>query len=437
MSNVTDKTWRWAHWCALVVLCLSGCVASQAIPVRKLPPSLLAAPRAQKHAIDFSRLAQDPPPHYILGPGDILGVFVEGALGQVDSPPPVHFSQSERIPPSTGFPVQVSEDGTIDLPLLKAPLRIAGLSLLQASKLVRETYVTEQKILAEDKARTVVTLMRKRKFQVLVIREDASTPTTPTNIPTKRGSATAVDLDAFENDVLHALAATGGLPGLDAVNEVVIIHRGFVEESQRAQLVQKLQLPFQNELPPPNSTEIAKLLGVAPAGHHVTRIPLRVDDHEQNVTIDKRDITLSTGDIVFLESRDRDVFYTGGLLPGKEILLPRDYDLDVMAAIAMAGSSVGNGPGTGGSTGAIVQGGSTSMNPRGLIPPTQVIVIRRVNGSQVPIKMSLRTMMTDPRERILIKSGDMILLQYTHTELIGNILLNNVGVNYFFNSSNL
>ena len=38
----------------------------------------------------------------------------------------------------------------------------------------------------------------------------------------ERGTGHLVALPAYENDVLSALARTGGLPGLDAVNEVVI-----------------------------------------------------------------------------------------------------------------------------------------------------------------------------------------------------------------------
>jgi hypothetical protein len=41
----------------------------------------------------------------------------------------------------------------------------------------------------------------------------------------KRGTGKLVKLPAGENDVLHALAETGGLPGLDARNEIVIVRR--------------------------------------------------------------------------------------------------------------------------------------------------------------------------------------------------------------------
>src|SRR5205823_6753574 len=96
------------------------------------------------------------------------------------------------------------------------------------------------------RARVLVSLLRRRVQQVLVFREDAGglagTPTTPPGTTRsfgvtfgaggsaaslKRGAGYAVDLPAYENDVLHALSQTGGLPGLDAVNEVVIQRGSF------------------------------------------------------------------------------------------------------------------------------------------------------------------------------------------------------------------
>ena len=54
---------------------------------------------------------------------------------------------------------------------------------------------------------------------------------------------------------------------------------------------------------------------------------------------------------MLIEGREREVFYTGGLLPGGEWPLPRDYDLDVLGAIAMAGQGAGGQPGIGRSGG--------------------------------------------------------------------------------------
>src|SRR5262249_56009716 len=77
------------------------------------------------------------------------------------------------------------------------------------------------------KDRIIVTLMQRRTYQVLVVREEGSSSSG--DKATKRGTGHAIDLPAYENDVLHALNETGGLPGLDAENEV-IIQRGLFND---------------------------------------------------------------------------------------------------------------------------------------------------------------------------------------------------------------
>ena len=37
--------------------------------------------RSQQEPINLVRLRQDPPPVYMLGPGDTLGIYIEGVLG--------------------------------------------------------------------------------------------------------------------------------------------------------------------------------------------------------------------------------------------------------------------------------------------------------------------------------------------------------------------
>ena len=63
----------------------------------------------------------------------------------------------------------------------------------------------------------------------------------------------------------------------------------------------------------------------------------------QPIPFRPQDILLDDGDVVFLEARDREVYYTGGLLPSAEFVLPRDYDLDVITAVLKAQGSLLNG----------------------------------------------------------------------------------------------
>lgn len=410
-----------------------GCTACEAIPASRMPASLLAKPRADLEPINFIRLRQDPPPVYQLGPRDILGIYIEGVLGQADQPPPVHFPEmGSNAPPAIGFPMPVREDGTIALPLIP-PIRVAGLTLTQAEDEIRYNYTTKYKILPPGRERIVVTLMRQRTYQVMVVREDStaetSTMTTsgamgygPGVGPAKRGAARAVDLKAYENDVLHALTLSGGLPGLDAKNEVKILRGAFADAQGRAALLDDMN----------NGRS-----GVSADNPNVITIPLRLRPSDPPAKYTEDDIILSTGDILFIESREREVYYTGGLLRGGELLLPRDYDLDVLAAIASSGGSVSSAAGTGSMNMGFAGGSGSFTNARGLIPPTQVLIVRTVEGGyQIPIRVNLRKALVNPAERILIQPGDYVLLQYTPAELVLNIALNNIQLNYFLNSFN-
>src|SRR5207248_1926436 len=64
-----------------------------------------------------------------------------------------------------------------------------------------------------------------------------------------------------------------------------------------------------------------------PAIGETVRIPLRVRPNEPP-NFRPEDVVLHDGDIVFIESRETELFYTAGLLPVGEYVLPRDYDLD-------------------------------------------------------------------------------------------------------------
>ena len=86
--------------------------------------------------------------------------------------------------------------------------------------------------------------------------------------------------------------------------------------------------------------------------------------------------TLKSGDIVFVPSRDTDVYYTGGLMPPREVPLPRDNDIRVLEAILRVGGPVNNGGvliGNFAGTSAFARG---IGNPR----PSLVTVLRKTPG---------------------------------------------------------
>ena len=117
---------------------LSGCTAItqpiDGIPASRLPQEFLAEPKNDLVPVDIGVLAIDQPRQYELGPGDILGVYIEGVLPftppeKPPEPPPVNFPGADSmLPPSIGYPIAVMEDGTLTLPLLE-PMPVEGLTL--------------------------------------------------------------------------------------------------------------------------------------------------------------------------------------------------------------------------------------------------------------------------------------------------------------------
>lgn len=411
----------------ILVLGLSGCASLtpiSGIPAHRVPQALQAEKRADKPNIDLVRLRQDPPDVYQLAPGDIVGIYIEGVLGDREQALPVNFSENGDLPPSVGYPVPVRENGTISLPLVD-PILAQGLSLAQLEEEIRRAYTVDRKILQPGNDRIIVTLMKRRTYQVLVIREDGSQIATGTAVEArsgslKKGAGFTLNLPAYENDVLHALTETGGLPGFEAQNEVIILRGAFEDAQERDKVLAELLAKSRGECyyNPPDR----------PEDPNIIRIPLRYDPGNPP-TFSEEDIILRTGDIVLIESREQEFYYTGGLLGGGKHPLPRDYDLDVLGAIAEAGGPIAGGTGGGRGNTAFRTGGAG-----GLVAPTQIIIVRTLpGGGQIPIKVDLRQALLGSSERILIQPGDVVILKYKPQEFVANAILGSVGINFLFN----
>ncbi len=561
--------------------CWSGCAAVRplkGVPARYLPYELKAPQRSGRKTIDLSLLRQTPPREYLIDAGDVLAVYIEGILGRREEVPPVFYSQKNDVAPSLGYPIPVRDDGTISLPLV-GPINVRGKTLPNVEQTIRTAYTVTRQILQPGRDRILISLQKPRTYRVLVIRQEAGANSLgggggggagQFNLGTaKRGSGKVVSLNAYDNDVLHALAETGGLPGLDADN-TVYIHRSERNQFANATMPTNTQfnqtnptqpiprrtgptpmvpgssgtsLPLpgqyrtpnpavppapvqpQRSFPPmptppgvarppahsPTTTDALRSPfsiqrtsavtnnrgdfghsftsgGVAQAafqqptypipaqggygmpansnfGHggpvvgqmpdpsmaqfpspgypsnfspapsmvngsawggqpydqpfggdqtmdneRIIKIPIRLSPG-QTVNFTERDIILKDGDIVFIESRDTEIFYTGGLLGGGQYTLPRDYDLDVVAAISIAQSQRGGGGRT---------GRASALNQDVTISASDVVVLRQMpNGTQVPIKVNLYDAIRYPEERILIQPGDFVFLQYTPMEAVG------------------
>src|SRR5690242_12375696 len=94
-----------APLCAAALFCgAAGCAAvsnpvADGVPVRYLPPEIMGERKEDLQPIPLNMLRQKAPDAYRLGPGDILGVFIEGVLGDPNLPVPVAVPPSPNAPP--------------------------------------------------------------------------------------------------------------------------------------------------------------------------------------------------------------------------------------------------------------------------------------------------------------------------------------------------
>jgi protein involved in polysaccharide export with SLBB domain len=355
---------------------------------------------------------------HIIDAGDTLGIYIFGILpANEDETPIVQRTQTvnqQYYPPGgtelgsrTGLPISVDADGAVDLPLV-GRISVRGLTMAQAVNRILTKY-SEEELLQKDRERVTVTLITPRVKRVVVLRED--TPSEPvtlvrpgTNDEIHRGSGRIIDLPIYQNDVLHALAASGGLPGTDAKRELWVIRN--LGEAERTYFTpEQLQAWTQQ-------------VSIDGCGPQVTRIPL-VGCAGAPLPFTTNDILLNDGDVVFVPRRSEH-FVTGGLLPGARIPLPRDEDVDVIEAIAIATGSVG---GPLGQSGSVLADGS----PGFMREPTRVLILRKLpDGRQLPIRVDLDRAMQDEKERILIQNEDVVMLQFKPTAAALNGALNSV-----------
>ena len=576
---------QWRCWgFGLAVLAASGCAAWKplhGVPSNYYPQELDGEMRSSKQTIDLSLLRQTPPPAYLLDTGDTLGIVIEGVLGRPEDVPPVYYPTDKDVAPSIGYPIPVREDGTISIPYA-APIYVRGLSIRQTEELIRKTFTVDKQILRQGEDRILVALQRPRFYNVLVIRQEAQgqelTPQAGqagTLLPgiSKRGTGKLVSLQAYKNDVLHALAQTGGLPGLDAENTIYVIRRRtgggadmpqeFGPPEQLAPALppqpapgfqgqlwphpQQQQQPHQqhpqppaetirpiahfesgtpqatthadgvewqnvvDEVPPAPGREVRQAQsvegafppapapatgpapspgaagygGFAPAppnpyaspyaapnmgagpggfapqpqpplepipqglpghsptmeypgipeglpseyaamvdrGAQVIRIPIRLGPGESPL-FSEMDVILQEGDIVFIESRDTEVFYTGGLLGGGQHMLPRDYDIDIIEAISIASGRNQGSSGTG--FGSRI-GGISALNRDISVGASDVVILRKAgDGQLIPIRVNLNRADRDPKHRVRILPGDYIVLQYKPHEAVAAFVERNL-----------
>lgn len=441
----------------VLLTCASGCTSLLApirgVPVREIPSHLLGERRADYISVPLALMRMDQPDEYVLDKGDILGIYIEGVMppqnndDQPVSIPPVHFpEEGSDLQPAVGYPIPIRDDGTLALPLVD-PIEVSGKTLTEVENMVRKAFVEEGNILQKGRDRIIVTLIKERTVRVIVIREDGGKEVAIAGGSRQFGNAQEVisgterqgtgytlDMPAYKNDVMHALAETGGLPGLNAKSQVRVFKASRIPADKRREMMMQAFSNAANKCT--CWTELCAGSGLMEECEgqdpFSVTIPLRVRPGEMP-DIRAEDVVLEDGDMVFIESRDTEVFYTGGLLPGGQFPLPRDYDLDVVGAMSIAGTGLGGTQGNagGGVAGSIIGGGF------GGATPTQLYVVRKgLCGQEFTIDVDLAAAYNDPSQKILVQPGDTLILRYKpHEEVLnfGIVTFFTYGIRQFFN----
>lgn len=410
-----------------------ACILStrNAVPAYRLPCEFRTCSKQPSIPLDLNLLGQQRPRGgHRLSAGDLVGVYVGGVLPpNVDDQavvlPPVAIAGDIYYPPfgrintpAIGVPLEIRDNGTLRLPLLGL-VNLEGKTLEEATNMIRDAYEKEE-VVQKGRERVYLALIRSRVRRVVVMRDDAQAQS-PTFIPktavpfTKIGKGEVIDLPIYENDILHALSTSGGLPGIDTYSEVWVFRSRDTGVSDPAVIQQQI-----HDAGSPEQFASRWLQDE----RQVVRIPLRVDPN-QPIPFTEDDITLQDGDVVYLQPREREYFYSGGQLPGGKVPLPRDQDIDFVEAVALVNGATG-GP----SNASIFRAG-----PGTICPPTQGLIVRKMpNGQQLRIRVDLNRALNNPAERILIQPEDEVLLFFKPSELYSNLFFNyvgaSVGVNY-------
>ena len=369
--------------------------------------------------VDLRLLGAPVPDEHVVGSGDVLGIYIADVVGNRDELPSVDYPgfrlKNAPVEPFVGQPIKVEADGTIALPFVD-PIHVNGLTIPAVRKLIEIEYVNNTQLIQPGRANIQVSLITPRFVRINVMRQD-----TRYNLPglqtpsqfeiSRRWSGTTLFLEPKEASVLTAINRTGGLPGIDAMNEIWVMKR--VESSE----VDETEAPIISQL----SGELPTML--LKGNTKLIRIPL-AQPLEVPLPFGPKDVLLGDDDVVFLPRRDGDFFMTGGLLPGGRFPLARDRDMDVFEAIAVA---------TGSLHGSVA--GSRSNNfqngPGGVIAPTEVIIIRSLDDDQqIKIKIDLKTAANDPSHRIKIKRGDVVVLEYKPHEMFSNFVFSLFNFNF-------
>ncbi|MGB0760056.1 MAG: polysaccharide biosynthesis/export family protein [Rubripirellula sp.] len=355
---------------SLSILLLTGCYAplkSPGIPASTLPDSFRMPTKRFSNDLNFAMLTQPVPVSYRLGPKDQIQVEIANLnprflrLGQV-APETAPGVTSRNL-----IQVELDESGRALLPLIGS-VSFKGKTISEA-RLQLIAWYSDGYL---DDPKVSVTLISPATTRVLVLGEVANPG--------------VFELPKYENDIAHAIALAGGLI-LESADEITVHRRQAQGQISPAQYEAS-----------EGEVSFSDLVDVASPS--IIRIPLR---STIPVELPIADVVLENGNVVVVNKCAEEAFFVVGLLNpnglvrfslgtdnrdlGNGFTLPKDRDIDVVTAVAMAGY----------------------IDP--IDSPTTVTVHRtRPNGSPMLIRVDLIQARYNRAENIMVQGGDIIYL---------------------------
>jgi polysaccharide biosynthesis/export protein len=342
---------------ALVLsMSLGGC-AQNHFSAAKLPAEMLAPPIENMEAIDLSGLSHYATNSELIDRGDVLEVTVVTNYSTLAT---------------TTTPVRVTDDGTVDVPLI-GPVPVAGLESEAAEQAIAAAAISRGIF---QKPHITVTMKRQRSNRVTVIGGVKQ----PGVYSLARGSSS----------LLASLVAAGGLAE-DAGPDVEIRHA-----------LPAVPAPRPGAAPPmpePPGPEMTPSLATPPAGPPPAASPasplVHVNLAKAATEGDSR-YPVQDGDVVIVGKRAPKPIYVLGLVhkPG-EYRLPNNQNMQVLDALALAGE-------------------------RTLQVADKVLVIRRVPGRPEPvvIEVSVREAKQNGNANLRLAAGDIVSVEETPATIV-------------------
>jgi polysaccharide export outer membrane protein len=339
---------RSAHWTLIgltILISTTGCKTAN-YKAAELPVELRAAPAPASTGINLERMVGAGVGTSQIGPGDLVQITIVSGSG------------AERVAP---VPARVAQDGTVMVPLIGS-VPVGGV----------EPIAAEQRIAAAAIERGIY----RQPYVTLTVTEPAVNRVTVLGAVAKPG---VVELPRGSCDLASAIAAAGGL-AKNASTRIEILHRG-----ERSFLADNANQPNGASA---NGVTLASY--DAPSGasdrQDVSRIDLAQAGPaaQQNRRLDDRDV------VMVMPEETHVIHVTGLVKKPNQLELPRDKDIRVLDAIAMAG---------------------------GVASPVadKVFVIRQVPNDPQPavIKVSIAKAKRLGDENLLLAAGDLVSVEST------------------------